>query len=351
MARRRPEATLCDNRRTVFTPRHLPALLLAALAATLGCHAQTPAAAGKPLSPELERRVEVLLRTKANVPPGATVNVGPRTPSELPGYDVVGVTVTNEGNTSHPINFLLSSDGKTLAQFTKYDIAANPRDFLSADGRPARGGPATAPVLIVGFDDLECPYCARLHASIFPAITNRYGDKVHIVYKDFPLDTIHPWAVHAAVDVECMAAQSPAGYWSLVDGIHARAGDITKVAQDASPEPAKELAVATKELDTLTREQGKLLHVDAAKLDACVTKQDDTAVKASEKSALALNLDSAPVLFINGDKIDGAVPIEFIFNIIDKALIAEGQTPPPPYTAPKPPVTPATLPAAPKGAS
>jgi hypothetical protein len=125
--------------------------------------------------------VEVLLRQKANLPPGSTVNIGPRMPSEVPGYDKISVSFSAEGKSSRPVDFLLSNDGKTLAQFSKFDLAADPRTMIPDAGRPSRGGPESAPVIIVGFDDLECPFCARLHESIFPAITQRYGDKVRIV--------------------------------------------------------------------------------------------------------------------------------------------------------------------------
>ena len=343
----------------MFTARRLTALLFATtLFAALGCHAQTPAVpAGTPLSPEQARRVEVLVRQRAELPPGSVVAVGPRTPSDLAGYDTVEVTVTNEGRTSHPIKFLLSKDGKTLAQFTKFDISANPRDLISPEGRPSRGGPATAPVLIVGFDDLECPYCARLHASIFPAITERYGDKVHIVYKDYPLESIHPWAMHAAVDVNCVADQSPNGYWTLVDQIHAHASDISAAAQSGTgPTPndqdmKKALERVDGMLDTMTLKQGEAEHIDLSKLNVCMKLQDTKAINASVKLAESFNLQSTPVLFINGAKIDGAVPIELIFNEIDTALVAEGQKPPPPYMAPAPPPTPAPAPAAAPAAS
>ena len=211
--------------------------LLAVALFTLGCHAQQPAAGaagpasaavsqpGTPLSPERARRVEVELRQKANLPPETTVQVGTRTPSEFPGYDTLNVTVTNSGRTSRPIVFLLSHDGKMLAQITKLDISGDPKALVSDAGRPARGGGENAPVLIVGFDDLECPFCARLHQAIFPAITQRYGDKVHFVYRDFPLDQ-HPWAMRAAIDVSCMANESGPGYWTEVDYIHAHAGEI-----------------------------------------------------------------------------------------------------------------------------
>jgi protein-disulfide isomerase len=292
--------------------------------------------------------VEVLLRQKATLPPGSVVHVGPAEPSEFTGFDTVAVTVTTQGQTSKPISFLLSRDGKTLAQLTKWELPADPRALVSDAGRPARGGPENAPVLIVGFDDLECPFCARLHATIFPALTARYGDMVRIVYKDFPLDSIHPWAMHAAVDVNCMAAQSAPAYWNLVDTIHARASQIGEgTAEEKDKAPT--LVRADAELDRLTREQGAKSKADLTKLDACIAKQDTSEVTASKKVADKLNLDSAPTLFINGDKIDGALPAEFIFARVDDALRVAGVTPPPPYVAPPPPpsATPAASPAKP----
>jgi protein-disulfide isomerase len=337
----------CDNRRIVSLLKTLPnAVLVLTLSAVLGCHAQTPAAASKagdpvassgtPLSLEQARRVEVLVRQKAQLPPGSALEISGRMPSQFSGWDKIWVTVSNDGHKSHPIQFLLTTDGKQLAQLTEYDISANPRDLIAQGDRPARGGPKTAPVLIVGFDDLECPYCARLHESIFPALTQRYGDKVRIVYKDYPLESIHPWAMHAAVDVNCLADQSPDGYWTLVDQIHAHSDDITTAAQKET-DPKKALDKANEQLDSLTAQMGKDKHVDDAKLDACVKKQDQNMIRAEMKLGDSFNLESAPVLFINGAKVEGAVPVEYIFGAVDDALKAEGVTPPAPYV----PATPA----------
>jgi protein-disulfide isomerase len=312
-------------------PSNLLLSLLLASIATFGCHAQQPAP-GSAVPPDVARRVEVLLRQKANLPPGATVQVGTRSPSTIPGFDEISVSVSDmEGKSSHPLTFLLSTDGKTLAQFNKFDISADPKKLVSAENRPSRGGAASAPVLIVGFDDLECPYCARLHTQLFPAITERYKDQVRIVYRDFPLDQ-HPWAMRAAVDVNCLAAQSPAGYWNAVDYIHAHAGDVGKPVAGADGKAGEPtLEEANKQLDKVTREQGTVQKVDMPKLDACIAKQDTVAIKESVKLGTTLNVDSTPSLFINGDKIDGALPNAFIFKIIDQALVAEGKTPPPPY--------------------
>jgi protein-disulfide isomerase len=324
-------------------PRLAPLLFAATL--TLGCHAQLPAVqtpatatvpgptVGQPLPPALARRVEVLLRQKAQVPPGSTINIGTPAAAELSGYDTVTVSITTEGKTSRPISFLLSTDGKSLAQMTKYDLTPDPRNYVSAAGRPARGGPETAPVLIVGFDDLECPFCARLHQTIFPAIEQRYGNNVRIVYRDYPIEQ-HPWAMRGAVDVNCLAAQSPTGYWNAVDYIHSHETEIGTPATDpAKPNAPKDksLATANEQLDKLTRQQGEFQKVDMTKLNACIAKQDTTEMEKSRQLGTALNVDSTPTLFINGDKIDGAVPIEFIFKVIDDALVAEGKTPPPPY--------------------
>jgi protein-disulfide isomerase len=303
--------------------------------AALGCHAQTPAQGVGKLSPELSRRVEVLIRTKTKVPPNYDIQIGPRAKSDVPGFDEIVVIFTAEGQTSKPITFLLSNDGKTVAQFTKYDISQDPKELVSAANRPARGGPAGAPVVIVGFDDLECPYCAKMHAELFPALTARYKDQVRIVYRDFPLDQ-HPWAMRAAINANCLGALSPTGYWNLVDYIHAHAGELGGT--------DKSLAKANETLDTLAREEGKRQKVDVAALNACIAKQDDTAVKASMKTAEELGVDSTPALFINGEKLEGAVPLEYVYKMIDNALTASGQTPPPPPPSPTPQTQPAPKP-------
>lgn len=308
------------------------ALVFALTLAALGCHAQTPAETSGKLSPELARRVEVLIRSKSTVSPHYVIQIGPRTRSEVPGFDSISVTFAADGKTSKPVPFLLSTDGKTLAQFTRYDIGKDPKLLVSGDGRPARGGPGNAPVLIVGFDDLECPYCARMHAQLFPALTARYKDQIHIVYRDFPLE-IHPWAMRAAVDINCVATQSPTGYWNLVDYIHAHAAEMGG--------EEKSLAKANDTLDSLSRDEGKRQKVNAEILNACITKQDDSAIKASIQLGETLGVDATPALFINGEVLEGFAPLEDVYRMIDNALIASGQTPPPP-----PPAAPVQPPAA-----
>jgi protein-disulfide isomerase len=279
------------------------------------------------LSPEMARRVEVLIRAKSDVPPEYEIHVGPRSKSEIEGYDAVTVEFTAPGKTVQPMVFLLSKDGKTLAQFHKFDISEDPKAMVSGADRPARGGSSDAPVLIVVFDDLECPFCSRMNAQLYPAVFDRYKDKVRIVYRDFPEDQ-HPWAMRAAIDTNCVGVQSGAGYWNLVDTIHAHASEFGGSEHS--------LAMANASLDSLARDEAKKQKIDTAKVDACIAKQDATAMNASLKEAEALGVGSTPTLFINGEKIEGAIPMEYVFRTIDGALVAAGQTPPPAPAAPAP---------------
>jgi protein-disulfide isomerase len=327
---------------TVLKPLRASILsLMFPLALTaVGCHAQIPAQSstqisGK-LSPDLARRVEVLIRSKSTIPPEYDIQIGPRSKSDVAGFDEIIVTFTADGKASKPIPFLLSTDGKTLAQFSKYDISKDPKQLVSGTGRPGRGGPVDAPVLIVGFDDLECPFCAKMHAELFPALMERYKNQIHIVYRDFPLDQ-HPWAMRAAVDTNCVGAQSPTGYWNLVDYIHAHAGELGG--------DEKSLAKANDTLDTLARDEAKRQNVNTESLNACITKQDETAIKVSMKEGEALGVEATPALFINGEKVEGAQPLENLYRMIDNALTASGQTPPPPPPAAPVPTPPQTSPA------
>jgi protein-disulfide isomerase len=304
-------------------------LLLAASMSTLGCRAQAPAAGI--LSPELSRRVELLIRSRTKIPPDYILTIGPRAASDVPGFDRIDVTVLQDGNPSRPIVFLLSTDGKTLAQFNKYDISKDPKTLISGEGRPARGGSTNAPVEIVVFDDLECPYCAKMHAQLFPALLDRYGKDVRIVYKDFPLSQ-HPWAMRAAIDSSCLGEQSSAGYWNMVDYIHAHAADFGGA--DHNVQKAHDA------LDQLALDEAKKDNVKTDALEACIKKQDTTAVKASMEQGTTLGVEATPVLFINGEKLEGAYPLVDVFRMVDGALVAAGKTPPPAYKAPTPLIKP-----------
>ena len=294
----------------------LASLLILALAA--GCKAQsTPQAAS---DPALTRRIEVMIRSKFGIPPDYSVLLGARKPSEVPGYDTLPVILARSGKNSN-LDFLISTDNTKLARLETFDLAKDPQFNIDVKDRPVRGNPA-AKVTIINFDDLECGYCARMHQTFFPDTEDHYKGMVKFIYKDFPLEEIHPWAVHAAVNANCLAAQNGGVYWTYVDYLHAHGQEINGEDRDLK----KSFAA----LDRIARQEGTLARLDETKLDACINKQDETRVRASASEALSMGLEGTPALFIDGEKIPGALPEAQLWLVIDRALRAAGVQPPPP---------------------
>jgi protein-disulfide isomerase len=295
------------------------------LALVIGCRAQTP-----PPDPSaaLNRRIEVLVRSQYDLPPDVDLAIGARAPSTFPGYETLPVTISRAGMTQQ-IGFLISDDSSKLVHMDTLDLTHTPADNINLAGRPVRG-PENAAITIINFDDLECPYCARMHQELFPETIDHYKGLVRFIYKDFPLVEIHPWAMRAAVDANCIATQSSPVYWTYVDYLHAHGEEITGPDRD----PAKSAAA----LDRIARQEATVAKLDSAALDACLAKQDQTSILASMREGESLGISGTPNLYIDGERIGGAVPTNQLWTSIDRALRARGIQPPPP---PAPQVAPA----------
>jgi protein-disulfide isomerase len=264
--------------------------------------------------PDLVRKIEHQVRSFYNMPPEVKLTVGTITPtSEVPGYDSVTVNIDGGDGKAKDYKFLISSDRNTLLRVTKFDLTKDPfaelMGKIDVSGRPTRGA-KSAKVVAINYDDFECPYCARMHQALFSEIIKEYGDRVTFIYKDYPLE-FHPWAIHAAVDANCLASQNNDAYWDFADGIHA-----TKTEVDNLKTPTERFDA----IDKLAVQQGQKHNVDAAKLQACLKAQNEDAVRASVREADALGVNATPTLFINGQRIDGAVPVAQIRSALDAAL-------------------------------
>jgi hypothetical protein len=242
---------------------------------TAGCKAQI-APAKTALDPAtINRRVEIKVRSEFNIPQDYNVTLGARKPSQIPGYDALPITLSRDTK-SQVVDFLISTDGNMLARLEKFDLARDPVFSIDVAGRPIRGNP-DAKVTVVNFDDLECPYCARMHESLFPSTLEHYKDKVRFIYKDNPLTELHPWAMHAAVNANCLAAQSGDAYWKYVDYLHSHGDEIS----GADRNPAKSFDA----LNRIARQEATLAKLDLSKLDGCLVAQNETQVRASAADA------------------------------------------------------------------
>ena len=277
-----------------------------------------PAPSG-PNIPSLERKIEVLIRAQFSVPPEYDILLGARSKSNIEGYDTLPVTFIHEDKRT-TVEFLVSGDGSTLARLEKFDLNSNPFLSIDTDRRPVRGAPA-AKVEIISFDDLECPYCGMLNNEILPATMDHYQGLVKVVYKDYPLPN-HPWALHAAVDANCLATQSASAYWSYVDFVHNHGREIS----GAGSNPAKSFL----DLDNIADTFGTKSSVNEAQLAMCLKKQDGSLVNQSLKLGASLGVNATPQVFVDGERLpSGAQPIEKLWPAIDRALKAKGIQPPP----------------------
>jgi len=179
-----------------------------------------------------------------------------------------------------------------------------PRVDVAAVG-PARG-PANAPVTVVVFSDFECPYCAK-SKPVIDQIASTYGDKVRIVFRDYPLP-FHAKAPKASEAGHCADAQGK--FWAFHDYLFEHQ-DKLEVAD------LKAAAVA--------------VGLDAAAFDACL--DGGTMAETVRKNADAgkeAGVSGTPAFFINGQQLDGAQPFEAFKQIIDAELGVTPAAPPAP---------------------
>ena len=234
-----------------------------------------------------------------------TVQVGDPKPSQFPGYQEVVVSAS-AGQAHQEFPFLVSQDGSKIVQgnFTFFDIGQNPfkpdLDKLKTEGAPSFGTQG-APVVIVEFSDFECPYCKNEASVIRKNLLSTFPKEVHFYFKEFPLESLHPWARLAADASRCVYRQNADSFWTYHDWIFDKQTDIT-------PENAKDKI----------QEWAKSNGLDAARLNACMESKEGNAEVAKDMAeGRALKVDSTPTLFINGRRVAASVDWPTLRAIID----------------------------------
>ena len=184
---------------------------------------------------------------------------------------------------------------------------------ISLDDDPIRGDP-NAPITIVEFSDFQCPFCARFHTQTLPAILEEYIDagKVNLVYRDFPLESIHPNALPAAVAAECANEQGK--YWEYHDMLFETQNGWSRLSSEAVistfSEYAGEVGLEQEQFDSCL-ESGKYLEE----------------VKNDLSDGRAYDITGTPGFFIGNDeigfvKLSGAQPFDSFKQVIDAQLDA-----------------------------
>jgi protein-disulfide isomerase len=289
---------------------------VALLVTAIPCAGQAPAAAvpapvpaQAAVSPEqarLLKSAEVFVRHFFGWAADIKVTLGPLGPTVSPDFYIVPIQVTL-GEQAQTGEVYVSKDGKTLLRGEMYDMNTDPfatnRAKARLEGNPSKG-PADARVTVVEFSDFQCPHCRELYEGL-KAVEARYP-QVRIVYKDFPLTSIHPWAQTAALGGRCAFEQSPAAFWKVHDSIFDNQDVLsTENVWDKLVEFATQAGLNT---DTFK---------------ACLASPDaEKAVDANRADGVALDVNSTPTVYVNGRPLVGG-DVETLDRFIDFELAAK----------------------------
>ncbi len=169
------------------------------------------------------------------------------------------------------------------------------RVAVSTDDDPSRG-PAEAQVTVVEFADFQCPYCAQVY-TMLDRLERQYGNKVRIVYRDFPL-SIHKDAAKAAEAAQC--AHDQGKFWQMHDSLYARQAKL--------------------EVGDL-KQRAAELGLDLVQFNQCLDSGKYTAEwKKDMSDGASYGVTGTPTFFINGRAVSGAQPYETFVEVIDEEL-------------------------------
>src|SRR3984957_6852888 len=215
----------------------------------------------------------------------------PRPSKYLPGFSEVLVHLIFESAEKDEL-FYISPDGQTIIRGDVFNLGKSPfqanQDKLTLKDQPSFG-PADAPVTIVELGDFECPDCKMEAPVLRKDMTEAFGGKVRVYFKNFPLESVHPWARAAAIAGRCVVQQGQPAFWKFYDWIYQNQDQIT-----GDNLKAKVLTWAGDNA------------VAALKLGQCIdTKAPEPEVNKSIAEGYALGIQGTPTLFINGRKIGG----------------------------------------------
>jgi protein-disulfide isomerase len=238
----------------------------------------------------LQKTVESFLRNVYALGPEITIVVG--APVELGTSGVMETAIevkTPEG--SEKVKMYLTKDGKYLMRGEISDLGKDPlaeaRAAIVTEGAPVLGDPK-APIALVEYSDFECPVCRSLHDALRGMLANY--PQVKVIFKDFPLEPLHPWARTAALAGRCAYQQNPKAFWKVYDLIY-----------------------DNQDLISAANVYGKVMEfagqagLDKDGFKACLSGPQAAAeVDASVANGKKLEVHSTPTVFVNGRRIVGA---------------------------------------------
>lgn len=249
------------------------------------------------------------LREQFKIPATMSMTATDFSPSAtFPNFLASTVTV-DDGKQPQKQDFFMTRDPRYLVVGSIFNLTVDPRlhalRTINTANSPSLG-PLTAPVTIVEFADLQCPSCGRMHEFLENEVLPKYKGKVRVVYKDFPIISIHSWTLTATVANQCVYQINPSAYVPFRSLVYKNQGSINAT-------NVRELMIS----------YGEQIGVDRLRLAACVDSRSSLPrIEASLKEAQAVGVQSTPTSFINGRMLVGMPNVEAYYKAIDEALRA-----------------------------
>ena len=237
----------------------------------------------------VESRIEQYLRNLYAWGPTFDVKIGPSKPSPIADLLEVPVKVS-VGEQSDTAVVYVSKTGTFLFRGELTDMSVDPfadiRSKLHVGLSPSMG-PEDAKITLIEFADFECPSCRQLDLVLRELLPRH--PEVRLVFKQYPLTDIHPWAMTAAIASQCAFEQSPAAFWKIHDAIFDAQDVIT---------PSN---VWEKMLDLANQ-----LGLNAEAHRACmINPKTSTQVMATIEEGHALTITATPTTFVNSRRVVG----------------------------------------------
>jgi len=270
--------------------------------------------------PKLDKpKLETYLRYAEAYNAGVKFTFDDPVPSAYPGYYRLLVHISLNGHRGDKF-YYVTADGEHILSSPIWDIEKNP--FLDTLERlPMNGpsfGPEAAKVTVVIFSDFQCPYCRGFAKTVRDNVPKQYPNDVRVVFQDFPLEAIHPWARAAAEASHCVADQKSAGFWSYHDWIYEHQGEVTQA-------NLREKVIA------FAKDQ----KLDVDKLSSCMdTHAEAKKVNASIAAAEALEVSQTPTSFVNGRMVGGNLSWASLNSVIQLEMNRPKEIPSPASQAP-----------------
>jgi protein-disulfide isomerase len=266
---------------------------------TLAMAQSAPTAPAKPAAASnaanvtpTQKNVENFLRHYFALGPEVQITVGEPKEFGTSGLLETPIEVKTPEGTEN-VKMYLSKDGRYLIRGEMSDITSDPLAETSAKiqttGAAVLGDP-NAPITLVEFSDFECPVCRGLHDVLRGMLPNY--PQVKVIFKDYPIENLHPWARTAALAGRCAYQQDPKAFWKVYDQIYDN----------------QDIISAANAWDKVLDFAGKAgLNQDTFK--SCMSSpQAAGEVDASVANGNQLEVRSTPTVFVNGRRVVGADP-------------------------------------------